>query len=342
MDINSVKKMAIRINTSILLLVFLLAGFFLYCKAMFLVWFSIPTAIVYIYSYTLIAQNNFYRYIRLVYFWLTLYMTTTTVCLGIGVGFHLYCLSMIPIIFYTEYMGRKLGMRRLISLYVSVVISVCYLVSTVYTAYAGAVYEVDNFISGTFRLVNSVIVIGFLIYYSRLMLQMITDSENELELLAHQDQLTKLYNRHYMMDKLEEALNEGETSYLAIIDIDDFKMINDTYGHNAGDYVLRNVARIMKEVCDKSLISRWGGEEFLILSAGDVNSNGRILIERLRSKIEDEDFTFNDQHIKVTITAGLSALERGRSVDDWIKESDDNLYSGKKNGKNQVVYQKIG
>lgn len=342
MDINSVKKMAIRINTSILLLVFLLAGFFLYCKAMFLVWFSIPTAIVYIYSYTLIARNNFYRYIRLVYFWLTLYMTTTTVCLGIGVGFHLYCLSMIPIIFYTEYMGRKLGMRRLISLYVSVVISVCYLVSTVYTAYAGAVYEVDNFIAGTFRLVNSVIVIGFLIYYSRLMLQMITDSENELELLAHQDQLTKLYNRHYMMDKLEEALNEGETSYLAIIDIDDFKMINDTYGHNAGDYVLRNVARIMKEVCDKSLISRWGGEEFLILSAGDVNSNGRTLIERLRSKIEDEDFTFNDQHIKVTITAGLSALERGRSVDDWIKESDDNLYSGKKNGKNQVVYQKIG
>lgn len=334
--------MAIRINTSILLLVFLLAGFFLYCKAMFLVWFSIPTAIVYIYSYILIARNNLYRYIRLVYFWLTLYMTTTTVCLGIGVGFHLYCLSMIPIIFYTEYMGRKLGMRRLISLYVSVVISVCYLVSTVYTAYAGAVYEVDNFISGTFRLVNSVIVIGFLIYYSRLMLQMITDSENELELLAHQDQLTKLYNRHYMMDKLEEALNEGETSYLAIIDIDDFKMINDTYGHNAGDYVLRNVARIMKEVCDKSLISRWGGEEFLILSAGDVNSNGRTLIERLRSKIEDEDFTFNDQHIKVTITAGLSALERGRSVDDWIKESDDNLYSGKRNGKNQVVYQKIG
>lgn len=334
--------MALRINTSILLLVFLLAGFFLYCKAMFLVWFSIPTAIVYIYSYALITRNNFYRYIRLVYFWLTLYMTTTTVCLGIGVGFHLYCLSMIPIIFYTEYMGRKLGMRRLISLYVSVAISVCYLVSTVYTAYAGAVYEVDNFIAGTFRLVNSVIVIGFLIYYSRLMLQMITDSENELELLAHQDQLTKLYNRHYMMDKLEEALNEGETSYLAIIDIDDFKMINDTYGHNAGDYVLRNVARIMKEVCDKSLISRWGGEEFLILSAGDVNSNGRTLIERLRSKIEDEDFTFNDQHIKVTITAGLSALERGRSVDDWIKESDDNLYSGKKNGKNQVVYQKIG
>ena len=334
--------MATRINTSILLLVFLLAGFFLYCKAMFLVWFSIPTAIVYIYSYSLIARNNLYEDIRLVYFWLTLYMTATTVCLGIGVGFHLYCLSMIPIIFYTEYMGRKLGMRRLISLYVSGVISVCYLVSTVYTAYAGAVYEVDNFISGTFRLVNSVIVIGFLIYYSRLMLQMITDSERALELLAHQDQLTKLYNRHYMMDKLEEALNEGETSYLAIIDIDDFKMINDTYGHNAGDYVLRNVARIMKEVCDKSLISRWGGEEFLILSAGDVNSNGRTLIERLRSKIEDEDFNFNDQHINVTITAGLSALERGRSVDDWIKESDDNLYTGKKNGKNQVVYQKIG
>ena len=112
MDYAKIKTLSLRINTVILLLVILLAGFFLWCKAMFLVWFSIPTLAVYIIGYYLIANDRLYGYVRLVYFWLTFYMAVTTVCLGNSFGFHLYCLSMIPIIFYTEYIGHKLKTKK--------------------------------------------------------------------------------------------------------------------------------------------------------------------------------------------------------------------------------------
>ena len=339
MNLKAIRKLTFRINTTILLLVFFLAGFFFWCKATILVVFSIPTALVYLYGYFLIGKDKLYEYIRIVYFWLTVYMTLTTVCLGNGVGFHLYCLSMIPIIFYTEYMAEKLGMHKLDPMYVSAVIFVCYLGSTVYTAFAGAIYEVDNRVAGTVRLVNAVTVICFLIYYSRLMLRIVRDSENSLETLAHRDQLTGLYNRHYMITKLENAMQVGEDAFLALADIDDFKQINDRYGHNAGDYVLKNVARIMQETCADSKIARWGGEEFLILTKGNAGTDGFALIEKLRSSVENEDFVFENEHIHVTITAGLSGLDKGRSLDEWVKESDDNLYTGKNNGKNKVVYE---
>ncbi len=337
MDTEGIRKLTFRINTSILLMVFVLAGLFFLCRATFLVWFSIPTALIYVIGYYLLHKNNLYRYTRLVYFWLTLYMTVTTVCLGNSVGFHLYCLSMIPIIFYTEYIGEKLGMKRLDALYSSAVIFICYLLSTVYSAYAGAVYEIDSVIAGAFRLVNSVIVIGFLIYYSRLMLRIVRDSEKNLEKLAHRDQLTGLFNRHYMITKLEASMKAGGDAFLAMADIDDFKNINDKYGHNAGDYVLRNVSRIMGEVCTESKIARWGGEEFLLLTSGNVVSDGIPLIEKLRSAIENEDFEFEGEHIKVTVTSGLAGVKGASSVDEWVKVSDDNLYIGKNSGKNKVV-----
>ena len=337
MDLVYLKKLCYRVNTAIFLLVILLAGFFMWCDADFLVWFSIPTALVYIIGYVLISRDLLYRYIRLIYFWLTLYMTVTTVCLGNSFGFHLYCLSMIPIIFYTEYIGGKLNIKRLNAMYVSCVIIICYLASTVYSAYAGEIYKVDPLIAGVARFINSIIVIGFLVYYSKLIMKMIHDSESKLEDMALKDQLTGLYNRHYMMTRLKAAHDSCDNCYLALTDIDDFKHINDTYGHNAGDYILRETARIMIETCPDSTIARWGGEEFLILTSGTADKDGIKLIEKLRATIENEDFVFEDVHIKVTITAGMSALSKDITIDKWISEADKNLYYGKKHGKNTVV-----
>ena len=121
-------------------------------------------------------------------------------------------------------------------------------------------------------------------------------------------------------------------------DIDAFKQINDRYGHNAGDYVLREVARIMQEVCSGSTISRWGGEEFLILSSGKAGTDGVTLIEKLRSTIENADFVFEGEPLHVTITAGISGFSSDRIIDKWVSEADDNLYYGKNHGKNTVVF----
>lgn len=336
MDLNRIRRFTYIINTVILLLVIGLAGFFALCKATLLLWFSIPTLLVYVIGYVIIAKDRLDVYVRLVYFWITLYMCVCTLCLGYNIGLHLYCLSMIPIIFYTEYMADKLGRPRINAFVVSGIIGICYLVSTGYAGFRGPVYEVDNSVAGAFWAFNSVIVLGFLVFYSRLMLSLIGDYENKLRETAQIDKLTGLYNRHYMVGKLESSVESGKEQFITMVDIDDFKKINDRYGHNAGDYVLVNVARIMREVCTDSRVSRWGGEEFLILTEGTLES-GLPVIEKFRQRIESEDFIFGEQHIKVTVTSGVSAYAEGTSLDKWVSAADDNLYKGKKSGKNKVI-----
>ena len=337
MDLKRIRRFTYIINTIIFALVIGLAGFFFLCKATILLWFSIPTALVYVVGYFLIKKDRLDIYVRLVYFWITIYMCLCTVCLGYKIGFHLYCFSMIPIIFYTEYMADKLNRPKVNAFVVSGIVAICYLLSTGYTALNGPLYATDNSIAGAFWATNSVIVIAFLVFYSRLMLSLIGDYENKLQDAALKDQLTGLYNRRYMQDELERVSTEGKEYFLAMVDIDDFKQINDQHGHNAGDYILSNVARIMTDTCTKSRISRWGGEEFLILTSGPISGTGLELIETLRKNIESEDFVFEDTHISVTITSGLAEFTADRSVDKWVDEADDKLYLGKGSGKNKVV-----
>lgn len=337
LDFTRIRRFTYIINSVILFLVIALAGFFFLCKASILIWFSIPTLLVYILGYVLISKDRLAIYVRLVYFWITFYMCLCTFCLGYKIGFHLYCFSMIPIIFYTEYMADKLGRTKVNAFVASSIIAICYLLSTGYTAFKGPIYPVDNSIAGAFWTFNSVIVIAFLIFYSRLMLNLIGDYENQLKQTALIDRLTGLYNRHYMVGRLESATKENGPHSVAMIDIDDFKKINDRYGHNAGDYVLVNVARILKDICRDSKVSRWGGEEFLILTSGTISDNS-ALIEKLRASIEKEDFAFGEDHIKVTITAGLADYSGNDSIDKWVNVADENLYKGKKTGKNKVVY----
>lgn len=336
MDSKRIKRFTFIINTVILLLVIGLAGFFYLCQAPLLLWFSIPTLFVYIIGYALIAKDRLDIYVRIVYFWITLYFCLCTISLGYKIGMHLYCLSMIPIIFYTEYMADKLGKTKINAFVASGIIGICYLFSTGFSAFVGPIYTVDNIIAGVFWIFNSVIVLGFLVFYSRLMLSLIGDYENQLKQTALIDRLTGLYNRHYMVGRLESAAKETGPHFVAMIDIDDFKKINDRYGHNAGDYVLVNVARILKDICRDSKVSRWGGEEFLVLASGSISENGS-LIEKLREAIEKEDFAFGEDHIRVTITAGLADYSGNDSIDKWVNIADENLYKGKKSGKNKVV-----
>ena len=337
LDLQRIKRFAFIINSIILALVIGLAGFFWLCNASFLIWFSIPTALVYVIGYILISKERLDVYVRLIYFWITLYMCICTICLGYKFGFHLYCLSMIPIIFYTEYMADKLGRPRVNAFVVSGIVAICYLLSTGYAAYFMPLYQVDNSIAGAFWTTNSVIVIAFLVYYSKLMLSLIGDYENKLKDAALTDKLTGLYNRHYMIGKLEETAKSDGSFFLAMADIDDFKKINDNYGHNAGDYILENVSRIMNDTCSGSAIARWGGEEFLILTPGSVDDGGFDLIEKLRARVEGETFLFEGKTIKVTITSGLADCTNGSTLDKWVSEADGKLYLGKTSGKNRVV-----
>lgn len=337
MELKSIKKLSLTVNTVILIMVFGLMFFFHLCNVTFLVYFSIPTSMIYVIGYCLIHKNKLNIYVWLVFFWLTFYMGVTTICLGYDYGFHLYCFSMIPTMFVAEYMSYKLKKRSLWAFNVSILIAFFYLLCTGYVASFGPVYEVNSKTASTFFWIfNAMTVFGFLIFYSKYLIYSIIKSEEKLSEIAHSDRLTQLYNRHYMLQQLEAVCEMDKDCFLAMADIDFFKKINDTYGHNAGDEVLKNVSSIIKSECSECIIARWGGEEFLIFSASEL-SNGKEMLENLRKKIEETIIEFDNHSIHTTVTIGMAIKKSGQTVELWIQEADNKLYTGKNNGRNRVI-----
>lgn len=335
MDAKNVKKLTLYINTFIIILVLGLMYFFHLCNATILVYFSIPTLFVYLFGYIVIMQRKLYFYVRMVYTWLTLYMSLTTVCLGHNYGFCLYCLSMIPIVYYSNYIAYRLNLKQMKTSIFSAAIIACYLFSTGYAAINGPLYEGPKGAAGFFWFINSLIVFTFLITYTLILIRTTIRSEEAMKQMSYVDHLTGLYNRHYMMEQLSAIDSFDPSAAVIMIDIDDFKKINDIYGHNAGDYVLKNLSDIMRSSCEGNVISRWGGEEFLILSTGSKDIHSRM--GDLRKKVESTDFVFDGNKIDVTITIGLAEKKDTRSIDKWIQRADEKLYQGKNSGKNVVI-----
>ncbi len=165
----------------------------------------------------------------------------------------------------------------------------------------------------------------------------------KVEKLARLDTLTGLPNRRYAEERLKEILEDSDKSKgfvnVAIGDIDFFKKVNDTYGHDAGDSVLASVASICKnELEGHGYVARWGGEEFLFVINGMNGDEAYVLLDNLRQTIQDRVIVHNAIEIQVTLTFGLEEYNDAQSFDDNIKKADEKLYQGKQNGRNQVVY----
>jgi len=168
--------------------------------------------------------------------------------------------------------------------------------------------------------------------------------QNSIE-MAITDALTGLHNRRYMESHLgtlaEQASSRGKPLALMMLDIDFFKSINDKYGHDAGDDVLREFAvRVRKSIRGIDLACRYGGEEFVIVMPETDLPVAGVVAERLRRSIAGEPFAVNKgaKRIEVTISIGLSTLElKGEPIGDVLKRADTALYRAKNDGRNRVV-----
>lgn len=168
------------------------------------------------------------------------------------------------------------------------------------------------------------------------------EAYRELQRVAYSDFLTGLLNRRAMYERLEEefsrAQREGLKFCLVLADIDHFKAINDTYGHNTGDVVLKTIAEIFRQhISPEDSASRWGGEEFLILALSRSLKQGLVLAESLRQTVESTTIHDGDIAINATITLGVVEYAQGKSFDALIKEADFYLYAGKKRQRNCVM-----
>ena len=161
---------------------------------------------------------------------------------------------------------------------------------------------------------------------------------NVLREIACIDPLTGLINRRVMYEYIN-AIKENDCEYsVAIGDIDDFKNINDTYGHDCGDYVLTEISRIFSNLSNDNVkIARWGGEEFLFLFLESEKENASCIINNILDEMRHKIFTYGDNTFGITMTFGVSEKSISQDISNAIVEADKNLYHGKSHGKNQIV-----
>ncbi|MDO8609881.1 MAG: diguanylate cyclase, partial [bacterium] len=178
-------------------------------------------------------------------------------------------------------------------------------------------------------------------YYENEQLYFIAVFENitELQKVAYTDHLTKLMNRI----KIDEMLERCANSYkrykniysVILLDIDHFKLVNDTYGHLVGDDVLKHVAKVLSaNTRNIDLVGRWGGEEFLIITKETNIEGTSVLAEKIRKSVESYEFEIAKNQ---TVSLGVAQIKENETVDELLKRADDALYEAKESGRNRVV-----
>lgn len=225
------------------------------------------------------------------------------------------------------------------------------LVLYAYTMTHVPVYTLDRSTYVIFQIINTI----FVFIAMTTILSVFTEDSQEMEKklvvyneklhrLAAMDPLTGLMNRRSMreyLEKKEEQCAEGKLDSLSIAlgDIDHFKEVNDTYGHECGDMVLRQLAAVFIETAgEKCEICRWGGEEFLFVFDNINGDDALVVLDELQKKIKKTETVYKGEAVKVTMTFGLGEFDFKKGMDHSINDVDVKLYQGKQTGRNKIVY----
>lgn len=171
---------------------------------------------------------------------------------------------------------------------------------------------------------------------------MLKDLIENLERLASYDEMTGIYNRRKFFEIAMVMFdNSRDNLYAIMIDIDKFKIVNDTYGHPVGDMVIKAIANIISEnLCADTVLGRVGGEEFAILCYPDSYNKINETMERIRLKVENlEIYTQKNELVKCTISEGVvAATPEMKTIDELLKLADEALYEAKGAGRNRVIF----
>lgn len=166
---------------------------------------------------------------------------------------------------------------------------------------------------------------------------------SSVKTMAIYDTLTTLYNRRYLEERLimetQKAFYGGSSLSLVMVDIDHFKKVNDTFGHTAGDYVLKEIASLLKaSVRKKDTVARYGGEEFVLILPEAGLEETTVIAERIRKTVENTSFDVGQARLNLTISLGISNFpdHPARSKEDLVRMADQALYDAKKGGRNRV------
>lgn len=302
---------------------------------------NIFSMLYYIGTLIMIHKNRLYEYAVVTYVEVVAHMCAATYFTGWINEFQITLIGLSILLFFAEYVGRMIETKHVHATPLCIMGMFAYL-ATLYLDHNHDVpYPLPENISHFLQVSWALVVFSITIAFLQIFVMITFHSEQFLFRKAGQDELTGLFNRFTANGILDDFIKQdmNEKGWIAMLDIDDFKAVNDTYGHNCGDYVLVTLAKLMKEIFADSSCSRWGGEEFLIFD--DKYEEKEAVIEKmelLRKTVDEYAFDYDGRRLHLTITAGIAFYEKGLSREEWINKADIKLYEGKRSGKNRVIY----
>lgn len=303
--------------------------------------FNIFSIIFYLLMFPVIQKEHFKTYILASYLEVLLHMSLAAYFTGWENGFQITLIGINLMLFLSDYFGRALGIKRLPSLWLSFLGMAVYIATYVVCHSFAAPYVLPERVTFRLNIAWAVITFFISIMCMQSYVWLASSSQEMLRRQAGIDKLTGLSNRNDMTGYLEK-LQGGrglEGCWVAMMDVDDFKAINDSYGHLCGDSVLKEIAALMNEYNVDARICRWGGEEFLITGFTDGNMEIHLArLDRLRQAVGAYNFRYESHIIHTTITIGVVEYIDGESIAEWIGRADRKLYEGKESGKDRLIF----
>lgn len=262
---------------------------------------------------------------------LTLHMCLASILVGKDFGFLHYVYIVLVFILIDNYVdGNQCKTTVLLFITSGVTIGV-----QLWFLFNESIYICTDMLAKLFIFLNPIGVVLLSMIYAMSFCRLIVSTEKNIGYLATHDKLTGLYNRTYL-----ENIEFNDVMCVAIVDIDDFKRVNDTYGHDVGDDVLRKLSSILSLVARGNTglqIMRWGGEEFVLVYNGERNFLD-ILTDLQQDILQASVPTESGKVVSFHVTVGVAHGSEGYDLEELIKISDNRLYIGKRTGKNKIVY----
>ena len=264
-------------------------------------------------------------------------------CFGWDVGVQHFLMVLLVLIFFSSYKGD-------IGKIIIAIILCVFRIALFYFYHAKTpIWQLGDLEENVLQVINTIMIfwcISLVAYTfskdSQELEGKLIEYNSQLQQQANTDTLTGLFNRRKAMNYMSsmiKGMSREKGFCVCICDIDFFKKVNDNYGHDFGDLVLKKIAEILKEEMQgKNLAARWGGEEFLLLFPESNGDETYIIVEQIRQRIKDTKIQNKEKTINVSMTFGLAEYDFVNGLDATLKEADEKLYIGKENGRDIVIF----
>ncbi len=324
----------------------ILLALFVYLRIEVLWIFNIFSCCLFVFAFYLLKKNKFFFSLQLAILEILLHSTVASYMLGWASYFGLYFIA-VTIIIVNSFTLKLVGKAVEVTL-----VSLLLVALFVLTGRGYRVVAINPLILDAIGLFNIVTVLFTVLFMSFRNFIENERLKKRFEEMSELDMLTGVYNRRFFnkyldieirrnASQIKYALQKEANFGIAMIDIDDFKRINDDYGHLTGDKVLADIVRVIKTALfERDILCRYGGEEFVALFTSTPREGAILAIEKIRKIVEEHPFNPGDDapSIRITVSIGFAGFDEETDVYGILNLADKRLYEAKRAGKNKVVF----